>query len=240
MSSIEERLARDIAAVTGGVVVTESDLRNARDEVDERIDGQRQRNRRRTAIAAAAAAVLILTLGVTALQTLGGNDETAPATPGPTTSDPEAGSDEFFATELRKTLAQVPDWTVTDIDPTILHPCGGDWSLDAIGAGGGSIGIGTPGGPPFVWSDGIGFPSAAQASDAAARLVENLGSCTAAAWRTQPIGQTGAVLASSAGGVMWIHQKGAGVATLQVPTTDGPPPLGVQVEVADLIWSSID
>ena len=40
MSSIEERLARDIAAVTGGVVVTESDLRNARDAVDERIDSR--------------------------------------------------------------------------------------------------------------------------------------------------------------------------------------------------------
>ena len=44
MSSIEERLARDIAAVTGGVVVTESDLRDARDAVDERIDSRRQRD----------------------------------------------------------------------------------------------------------------------------------------------------------------------------------------------------
>ena len=85
MSSIEERLARDIAAVTGGVVVTESDLRDARDAVDERIDSGRQRDRRRTVIAAAAAAVLILVLGVTAFLTLGGDDETAPpADPGPT------------------------------------------------------------------------------------------------------------------------------------------------------------
>ena len=44
MSTIEERLARDIAAVTGGVVVTESDLRDARDAVDERIDSRRQRD----------------------------------------------------------------------------------------------------------------------------------------------------------------------------------------------------
>ena len=58
MSSIEERLARDIAAVTGGVVVTESDLRDARDAVDERIESRRQRDRR-TVLAAAAAAVLV-------------------------------------------------------------------------------------------------------------------------------------------------------------------------------------
>ena len=64
MSSIEERLARDIAAVTKGVVVTESDLRDARDAVDERIDSQRQRDRRRIVVAAAAAAVVIPVLGI--------------------------------------------------------------------------------------------------------------------------------------------------------------------------------
>ena len=220
--------------------MTESDLRNARDEVDERIDSRRQSGRRRTAITAAAAAVLILLLGVTALQTLGGNDETAPATPGPTTSDPEAGSDEFFATELRKTLVQVPDWTVNGTDPTIIEPCGGDWSERSLGFGGGTFGVGGRNDETPVAHYEHGFPSAAQASDAAARLVENLATCRAAAWRTQPIAQTGAVLASSADGVIWIHQKGTSVSTLQVPTNDGPPPLGVQVEVADLIWSSID
>lgn len=90
-SSIEERLARDIAAVTGGVVVTESDLRDARGAVDERIDSRRQRDRRRTVIAVAAATVLIFIVGVTAFLTLGGDRETAPpANPRPTTSDPEA------------------------------------------------------------------------------------------------------------------------------------------------------
>jgi len=92
MSSIEERLARDIAAVTGGVVVTESDLRNAREAIDESIDSGRQRDHRRNAIEAAAAAVLILVLGVTAFLTRDGDDETAPpANPGPTTSDPHDG-----------------------------------------------------------------------------------------------------------------------------------------------------
>ena len=90
MSSIEERLARDIAAVTGAVVVTESDLRDARNAVDERIDRKGQRDRRRTIVAAAAAAVLIPVLGVTAFQFLGGDDKSAPpANPGPTT-DPDA------------------------------------------------------------------------------------------------------------------------------------------------------
>jgi len=89
MSSIEERLARDIAAVTGGVVVTESDLRIAREAVDERIDSRRVRLG--AVIAAAAVAVLVLILGVTAFQTLGGDDRAAPpANPGPTTRDPLA------------------------------------------------------------------------------------------------------------------------------------------------------
>ena len=78
MSSIEERLAADIAAVTRAVVMTESDLREARDSVDQRIDNRQQVNRRRTVVAAAAAAVVIPILGVAALQTLGEDDKTAP------------------------------------------------------------------------------------------------------------------------------------------------------------------
>jgi hypothetical protein len=78
-----------------------------------------------------------------------------------------------------------------------------------------------------------GFPTEAQASEAAARFVENLESCTATAWRTQPIAQTGAVLASSADAVAWIQRTGDTVDVLQAPTADGPPPLRVQVEVAE-------
>ena len=43
MSSIEERLERDISAVTKGVVVTERDLLDARDAIDERVDTGRGR-----------------------------------------------------------------------------------------------------------------------------------------------------------------------------------------------------
>ncbi len=92
MSSIEDRLVRDIAAVTGGVVVTDSDLRAARDAVHERVDDRRRRNRSRTLIGAAAVAVLVVLLGAAALQTIGGEGRTAPpASPDPTTTeDPHA------------------------------------------------------------------------------------------------------------------------------------------------------
>ncbi len=93
MSSIEDRLARDIAAITGGVIVTESDLRDAREAVDHRYDSRRQQGRRRIVIAAAAAAVLIPVAGFAAFQTLGSDDKSAPqpAEPGPTDAvDPNA------------------------------------------------------------------------------------------------------------------------------------------------------
>lgn len=75
--SIEERLARDIAAVTGGVVMTESDLKDARDTVDKRIMDSRRKTRRR-ALAAVAAAVVVPVLGIAAFQALDGDDKVAP------------------------------------------------------------------------------------------------------------------------------------------------------------------
>jgi hypothetical protein len=93
MSSIEERLVRDIAAVTRGVVVTDSDLRDAQAAVAERIGNVRQQDRRRSAVAvaAAAAAVVVLLLGLAAYLTIGGDDKAAPpAGPGPS-STPSIG-----------------------------------------------------------------------------------------------------------------------------------------------------
>lgn len=151
----------------------------------------------------------------------------------PPSEAPPPVSDEPFG-ELSETLAQVPGWAITDSDPTIiLRKCGGDWSSRAGGWSAGTI-------PPGAWADETVFRSAAQASDATALLVENLTSCTADIWRTQPIAQTGAVLASSATGVAWIHQKGATVSRLQMSTTDGPPPLAVQVEVAEMMAAHIN
>ena len=203
----------------------------------------KQAHRRRVKVVAAAAVAFIAVGGGLAAGTLGDSDRISPVeeptSPSPElptaheSTEPSPGSDEYFEVELRKILTQVPDWAVTDADPTILHPCGGDWSERATGAGGGNFGIRTPGERPSVWHDAVGFPSVDEASGAVALLVENLESCTAVVWRTQPIGQTRAVLASSADGVIWIHQKGDLVSTLQVPTTDGPPPVDVQIEVAE-------
>jgi len=69
MSSIEERLVRDIAAVTGGVVVTESDLQEARDVLERNMDGPRW-SRRRTAAVLVAAAVVLPIVGVAVSRSL--------------------------------------------------------------------------------------------------------------------------------------------------------------------------
>lgn len=75
MSSIAEQLARDIAAVTGGVVVSDTDLREARNELHERIERTRRGDRLRTVTVAAAAAIVLVALGVAAFVTLNGSDE---------------------------------------------------------------------------------------------------------------------------------------------------------------------
>ena len=87
--SIEERLARDVADVVRGVVVTDADLREAQAAVNDRIHSRRQHDRRRSGVAAAAAAaaVAVILLGVAAYFTFGGADEAAPpAAPGPSTA----------------------------------------------------------------------------------------------------------------------------------------------------------
>ncbi len=63
MTVVEERLVRDIEAVTQDIVVTESNLVAARAAVSRRLDDRRRHDRRRTLVAAAAAALLIPALG---------------------------------------------------------------------------------------------------------------------------------------------------------------------------------
>jgi hypothetical protein len=83
MSSIEERLMLDIAAVTKGVVVTERDLLDAQRAVDERVDSRRGDHRRTIAVVAAAA-VVVAGVGVGAFQVFGGEEqEVTPAGSGP-------------------------------------------------------------------------------------------------------------------------------------------------------------
>jgi hypothetical protein len=92
MSAIEERLARDIAAVTGGVVVTESDLQEAREVLEGRIDRGR-RERRRILAVAATAAIVIPVVGFVAFRVWDADDRSAPPVgPAPTTpADTYAG-----------------------------------------------------------------------------------------------------------------------------------------------------
>lgn len=82
MSSIEERLARDIEAVTGGVVVTQADVEQARERVEDRIERTGRDRRRWVALAAAAAAAAVVGAGTVAL-TSGPDPEQTPAGPGP-------------------------------------------------------------------------------------------------------------------------------------------------------------
>ena len=122
-----------------------------------------------------------------------------------------------------------------DYDYALNGPCSGDWDEGAISGGDGGI-FGTS---LDVGHGKAGFSSEAQASDAAAEFVENLASCTATAWRTQPIPQTGAVLASSDHAVAWIQEGHREVHVLQAPTIDGPPPASVQVAVAEWLVAYI-
>src|SRR3954471_23940268 len=201
----------------------------------------RQARRRRQKIAAAGVAAVagVALGGGLALGARSGDDRLAQiGEPPPTTS----ASPSFTAppgslqAKLGEALGQVPNWAIADRDATVLGTCSGFWAGDS-GGNGGMLDL-----PPDgarVWTDAVFFPSPAEASKGLARLVENVGSCTTVTWRTQPIGQTDAVLASSNYAVVWILRKGDTVTTLQVPTLDGPPPLNVQVAVADLMRASI-
>lgn len=206
---------------------------------------------RRNAVAAVAAVALIGVGGAVTAGTLAGGDRVSPIEE-PTLTSPEPSTlqeqesptaspnfDKTYWGKLGKAMTQVPGWAITATDPAIIDSCGGNWTATAEGGSGGPLGLG-PAGPPVVQEDLLGFSSPAKASDAADLLLENLASCTALEWQTQPIAQADAVIASSAAGVIWIVQKGATVVTLQVPTTDGLPPLGVQVEVADIMLAPID
>lgn len=205
----------------------------------------RARRRRATGVAAAAAAVALIALGGSlAVATLGDADQPSPVgeptTPSPTMAqgsvDASPSADQVFEEEFRAIVAQVPGWSIQDTQTLFTGtPCAGDWSSAATGAGGGSFDVRTNGEIGQVWHTMMGFPSVAAASDAVDRLAENLASCKTVAWTTRPIVRTGAVLASSASGVVWIHQRGQELSLLEAVTTDGPPPTDVQVAVADLL-----
>ncbi len=209
--------------------------------------GERLVRRRRTVSVAAVAAAVVLTVGL--MQASLSDDSTelqpapAPSSPAPSPApsdsvEPLRVEGDPFATEFNRIVAQVPDWSIADIQ-MLGDPCAGDWSSAAGGGGGGNFDVRTNGELGQVWADVINFPSAALASAAVDRLVKNLASCKGVAWQTQPVAETGAVLASSAHGLLWIQQVGQEIGTLSAVTNDGPPPLAIQVKIADLIRSDL-
>jgi hypothetical protein len=210
---------------------------------------QARRRRAMTAVVAAGAVALIAVGGGLVAGTDGGSDRispinepTQPSTEPPTvnqSAEPAPDGGDPFATQLRRIVAQAPDWTLTDTaslgSDSSFAVCAGDWG--AGGFGGGNISMGTPEEP--ATAVGVTYGVRGVPSAAKARLVDNLASCTAYSWRTRAIADTGAVLAYSADGVVWIHRRGGEISTLEVGTTDGPPPPTVQIEVADLMWADM-
>ncbi len=132
MSTIEERLSRDIEAVTGGIVVTESDLRDARADVVERIESKRQRDRRRGVVVAAAAAAVVV--GVATWQGLSRQEASpSPAPPGPS---PEAlsDSDQAFLTDGALTAENVPGvWRLDNSRWLFMFTADGGFRYDETG-----------------------------------------------------------------------------------------------------------
>lgn len=197
-----------------------------------------RRGRRRMAVVVAACTLaLIAAGGGLASETLRGSDQLAPIG-GPGTPSPEPPSSPLaFGEALDALLEPVPGWNIyrgpypTGFDYAFNGPCSGRWSEAANGGGDG-------GAPYSRSSDGMGharFATEAQASASAATFAESLSSCTTTAWQTQPIARTGGVLASSPDAVAWIQRTGDTVTVLQVRTADGPPPVDVQVAVAEWI-----
>jgi hypothetical protein len=212
---------------------------------EDALRGERLVRRRRTVSVAAVAAAAVLTVGLVqaSLSDVHSELQPAPAASSPAPTDPVEPlriDGDPFATEFNKIVAQVPDWSIADIQEMFTNePCAGDWSSAARGGSGGNFDVRTNGDPGQVWHDVIGFPSAAQASAAVDRLVRNLASCKEVDWETQPIAQTGAVLASSVHGLMWIQQNGKELSTLTAVTNDGPPPMAIQIKIADLMRSDL-
>jgi hypothetical protein len=209
--------------------------------------GQARRRRTRAAVMAVGVVALIAVGGGVVAGTRGSDrvspidqpeqSSSEPPTVKPT-SDP-AKSDDPFATELRRIVAQAPTWTLTDTasmsSDSSFAVCAGDWG--AGGFGGGTMNVGTSAEP--ATAVGMTYGVRGVPSEAMTRLVHNLASCTAYSWRIQPVPDSGAVLAYSADGVVWVHRRGTQISTLEVGTAEGPPPPAVQIEVAHLMWSEM-
>jgi hypothetical protein len=113
VSSVEEQLVQEIAAVTREIVVTDAELLEARQELSKRIDTDRRWSRVLLAAGLAAAAAVIAVAGVIAVETLGGAD----ARPQPLNT-PSAPS----------VSKQDADWLIGD--PPTTASLNGVWRVD--------------------------------------------------------------------------------------------------------------
>ena len=132
MSTIEERLSRDIEAVTGGIVVTDSELRDARVAVEDRIEGGRQRDRRRGLVVAAAAAAVVV--GVATWQGLSGDDASpSPAPPGPSTAALSDQEQEFLTGDAVTTENLPGVWRLDNSRWLFMFTSDGGFRYDETG-----------------------------------------------------------------------------------------------------------
>jgi hypothetical protein len=133
MTSIEERLARDIAAVTTGVVVTDSELLEARKSLEERIDVRRRRNRFRVAAAVTAAAAAVAVGGVVAMQTVGDDDGGAEPVTTPTAPAVSREDADWLIGAAPTTAVLNGVWRVDDGTSLLRFTADGHVSVSAVG-----------------------------------------------------------------------------------------------------------
>jgi hypothetical protein len=131
MSSIEERLVRDIAVVTDGVVVDEADLREARRKLDEGIERGHRRQRVYRVGLAAAALALVAALGVSVVEALDGS--AGKAQPG-STPTPAVPGDAFLNGAPPTAAALAGMWRVDGGATSLLFDAEGRVSIDDRGA----------------------------------------------------------------------------------------------------------
>ena len=108
---------------------------------EDALRGERLVRRRRTISVAAVAAAAVLTVGLVQASVSDVHTELPPAPaplyPAPTDPvEPLRIDGDPFATEFNKIVAQVPGWSIADIqEMSTNEPCAGDWLSAARGGG---------------------------------------------------------------------------------------------------------
>lgn len=214
--------------------------------------GERLLRRRRTVSVAAGAVAAVLAVGIAQaslpadrgdLQPAGVPSHPAPSEAVEASPDDGGSPDaDVIVKWVRRThglvphiVMEVPGWSLVDGEQSLHVECAYNWAVPGeVSGNSGVINVTVNGERGQLSAATSVFSSTSEASQGVNRLVEDLTSCVVA-WQVQPIAETGAVLASSAEGLIWIQQNGKEVSTLQARTVDGPPPLNVQVKIAEFM-----